>query len=890
MIYKNASLLALGFIAGIILSFYTTLPLFLVVLLAVSGAGATGFIIYKEYQWKELPFIFSIAAMLAISVPLGNLRMHMASSVTDEGTAWHYMNVENKYQKEYKLRGVIDAEPELRHYGTIDIQFKIDEIYDNETKSWIDFKDANILLKVLKAGDTESEFYLELADSDAYGYELEITADKKYLPPQKNPETFDYGSYLTQINMIGLFETSIENITVTNKSSGSIFNEWAFALKNSFLSTYKKTIKSPSSRLVSGATLGTRRALDGVKYGNFEIPEAFRRAGVGHVLAVSGLHVSIVSLLLYSIFVMAGFKPSRFAPVIILLLFLFTLLTGARPSTMRAAIMNSVTLIAFAYFRYNLRKATFIGLSVSSLVILILNPHVLFSASFLLSFGAVLSLVIITPTLSGWLNELRGFTLIFVTLYLIGIIYLANTDISLFMKTSPLLTMGALLWILVRLGRILNDRIPFMWQVAYNKLPFAIRSLIVAQFAIQFGMMIPLNAWFFGQFPVSGIIVNMLAIPLIGVIVQLGILTGLAGLIPVVGSYVAMPLGAFSHIMAQFFLWIADMGATYFNYPATPKPSPEWMALYYLAVVLVLSYDKILPFIQTFLYKFNSKLRSAYFRYLPAGFAALFLIIPLIINAVQIVKPETMIVYHDWKTPAVSLSFSNRKAVAFNGGTSYFTDRILFSGIRYSKAASLQGFVLPRVYEKEIQSIDRFSEKVSIESIFVPKGLQEESEKLSTDSNGTQMRLIPIRPVSFFNLTETVSFSFLSPDKSEYSRPIIIEVYDKKILFITDYTEKDLPESDIGKEYKFDIMISPHIDDWRDYYYVVDVARKAEPKVLIVSNGRRSGKISAMNIPKKLERDFPVLLTDKDGAVIINFENEKLIISTMLNDKSIELE
>ena len=63
-----------------------------------------------------------------------------------------------------------------------------------------------------------------------------------------------------------------------------------------------------------------------------------------------------------------------------------------------------------------------------------------------------------------------------------------------------------------------------------------------AQLAIQFGMMLPLSAWFFGQFPIAGVFVNLLAIPAIGILVQLGMLTGLVGLIPVVGNVLAMPL------------------------------------------------------------------------------------------------------------------------------------------------------------------------------------------------------------------------------------------------------------------------------------------------------------------------------------------------------------
>ena len=72
-----------------------------------------------------------------------------------------------------------------------------------------------------------------------------------------------------------------------------------------------------------------------------------------------------------------------------------------------------VVVLAFAYLRFDLRRATYIGLALASLLILFFSPLILYSPSFLLSFGALLSLVLITRTLDRWLCRLRGFACLF---------------------------------------------------------------------------------------------------------------------------------------------------------------------------------------------------------------------------------------------------------------------------------------------------------------------------------------------------------------------------------------------------------------------------------------------------------------------------------------------
>ncbi len=117
----------------------------------------------------------------------------------------------------------------------------------------------------------------------------------------------------------------------------------------------------------------------------------FRSAGVAHLLAVSGLHVSIIAMLIS--FILKKFKVSPYANLIgvSLMLLVYAYFCNFSVSVVRASLMTSILLLCKA------RGKPYDRLSVLSMVavfILIINPLKLFNLSFILSFSAVLSIVL----------------------------------------------------------------------------------------------------------------------------------------------------------------------------------------------------------------------------------------------------------------------------------------------------------------------------------------------------------------------------------------------------------------------------------------------------------------------------------------------------------------
>ena len=142
--------------------------------------------------------------------------------------------------------------------------------------------------------------------------------------------------------------------------------------------------------------LGERADID------YETNTAFRLSGISHIIAVSGLHVSILVALLYFL---TG--RNRFLSGIIGIpcLLLFAAMVGFTPSITRAGIMQGLMLIALMLDReYDSTTA----LAFAGLCILIGNPFAILSVSFQLSFGCMVGIFLFSERIYDYLIERLG--------------------------------------------------------------------------------------------------------------------------------------------------------------------------------------------------------------------------------------------------------------------------------------------------------------------------------------------------------------------------------------------------------------------------------------------------------------------------------------------------
>jgi len=125
-----------------------------------------------------------------------------------------------------------------------------------------------------------------------------------------------------------------------------------------------------------------------------DISSGFRSAGLSHILALSGLHVGIITsflmLLLFPLRLMPGGRRAQSA-ITMILIWAYAIATGLSPSVTRAAMMLSVMILARLLERGNF---SFNSLCVALIVVLVINPYSLFTPGLQMSFAAVGSILL----------------------------------------------------------------------------------------------------------------------------------------------------------------------------------------------------------------------------------------------------------------------------------------------------------------------------------------------------------------------------------------------------------------------------------------------------------------------------------------------------------------
>ncbi len=155
-------------------------------------------------------------------------------------------------------------------------------------------------------------------------------------------------------------------------------------------------VTASESALLRGVILGEKGDLDP------SLLDAFRRSGTAHILSVSGLHVASLAAAVLLLARLAGVRRGRASAIALAVILMFTLVTGAGPSVVRAAVMAACALVAWMAGR---GRDPWQALFAAGCVVLTLDPRFLLSPGFQLSFIAVVGLLALAPVFQRWLEQ-----------------------------------------------------------------------------------------------------------------------------------------------------------------------------------------------------------------------------------------------------------------------------------------------------------------------------------------------------------------------------------------------------------------------------------------------------------------------------------------------------
>jgi competence protein ComEC len=227
-----------------------------------------------------------------------------------------------------------------------------------------------------------------------YGDRLTLSAEPG-VPPQR--ADFSYRAYLERQDIYTYIV--LPHVLSAEPGTGNPFYAAIYAFRDWALGEIYRIFPSPEAPLLAGILLGIDQAIPP------DLTQAFQDTGTAHVIAISGFNIAILAALFSRLF--GSFLTRGWATIAAILAVIFyTLLVGATPSVVRAAIMGSLALVAEQIGR---RSTVINSLALSAGLMCLFNPLLPWDASFQLSFLATLGLVTFGSRFqdgfTAWLNR-----------------------------------------------------------------------------------------------------------------------------------------------------------------------------------------------------------------------------------------------------------------------------------------------------------------------------------------------------------------------------------------------------------------------------------------------------------------------------------------------------
>lgn len=206
-----------------------------------------------------------------------------------------------------------------------------------------------------------------------------------------NPGEFDTAAYYRRKDC--LFALRKTKITAQTKNYGRL-EEFLSQLRYESEVLFRKLLGEKNGATASAMVLGRKKGMDS------EVKVLYQGAGISHLLAISGLHLSLIGAGLFGLLKKVRLPVTLSAGISTWILIVYAQLTGMGISTRRALVMFLLFLAA------GLLKRTPdlpTSLAVAALLLLVPKPQRILDAGFQLSFSAVLGIAVMIPVLQdGW--------------------------------------------------------------------------------------------------------------------------------------------------------------------------------------------------------------------------------------------------------------------------------------------------------------------------------------------------------------------------------------------------------------------------------------------------------------------------------------------------------
>src|SRR6266851_4127691 len=308
-------------------------------------------------------------ALLAVTFVLGALR-----GATEPLPADHIARAE--LAPVVRIEGRLADEPIRWAPDRTRLSLEVDGYFDRN-----DRRPASGRLQVTLYGETAP-----VGEGQRVSVELKLSRPRGF----RNPGGFDYPAFLRREGILLVGSGRAESLAALTADEPP----WPARVKRWAVAAIGAHLPETSAALLAGLILGEKKGLPP------ESDEAFRRAGVYHILAVSGFNVALLASSVFFVLSALGVSRRTTAMAAGVALVGFALVVGGQASVLRATVMGLLLLAAMLLDR---ESQLMNALALAALVLLVWRPGDLWDPGFQLSFAATAGIIYLTPSITSWL-------------------------------------------------------------------------------------------------------------------------------------------------------------------------------------------------------------------------------------------------------------------------------------------------------------------------------------------------------------------------------------------------------------------------------------------------------------------------------------------------------
>ena len=294
----------------------------------------------------------------------------------------------NDQEKIITLVGLVAKEPDIR-----------------EKSVKLTVQPENINGKVLVTANRYPEYQ--------YGDRLKIIGKLK-TPAEF--EDFNYKDYLKKDGIYSVMD--FPKTELIEKNQGNFIYAKILDFKEKLRESIYQNLSPPQSSILGAMILGDKSRMSGCSQKEIEaakqrgeeclkLKEKLNITGVRHITAISGMHITILSIILMQILIGLGFWRGQAFYLTMALLILFIVMIGLPPSAIRAGIMGGLFLLAQYLGRMNISSRAIVF---AATLMLVHNPLLLkLDIGFQLSFLAMMGIIYLVPIFQNLLHKVPDF-------------------------------------------------------------------------------------------------------------------------------------------------------------------------------------------------------------------------------------------------------------------------------------------------------------------------------------------------------------------------------------------------------------------------------------------------------------------------------------------------